>query len=129
MHDRDISGLACRWNLSPELEADRRSLQVEHAEVERQHLEMLASDCAAAAQIAHAEKVRMHIGDCTRSSSAWTSKATLVKTTEPNPLAETDTPTRCCCARSGWRVKPKRTPPNATAWRKKANRCSGVPNV
>ena len=62
MHDRDISGLAYRWNLSPELEADRRSLQVEHAELERQHLEMLASDCDAAAQIAHAEKVRMHVG-------------------------------------------------------------------
>jgi len=62
MHDRDISGLAYRWNLSPELEADRRSLQVEHAELERQHLEMSASDCDAAAQIAHAEKVRMHIG-------------------------------------------------------------------
>jgi hypothetical protein len=34
MHDRDISGLAYRWNLSPELEADRRSLQVEHAELD-----------------------------------------------------------------------------------------------
>src|SRR2546426_1755261 len=66
MHDRDISGLACRWNLSPELEADRRSLQVEHAELERQHLEMSASDCDAAAQIAHAEKSGCTSADCTR---------------------------------------------------------------
>ena len=62
MHDRDISGLAYRWNLSPGLEAERRSLQVEYAELERQHLEMLASNCDAAAQIAHAERVRMHVG-------------------------------------------------------------------
>src|SRR2546430_1245269 len=55
MNDRYTSG-AYRWNLSPELEAERRTLQAEHAELERQHLEMLAAGCDAAAEIALAEK-------------------------------------------------------------------------